>query len=298
MNHMHSDLNSHVLTEGRISVTVIPALGGRITSLIDLKVGREWLWRNHHNPLQPVPPGAEYDSVWQGGFEELFPSDAPMIQGDLNIPDHGELWTAAWDVTESSGSSLTMSIVGPVTGVEVSKELTVSESALQIKYQLQHNGDADLPFLFKLHPAFAIDEHCRIDMPGGLVEKVESGFGNLIPDGSEEGWPTSADLARCRPWSSETNEFVYVSELPEGRCGLTDLQRESWVRLGFSREQFPFCWLFLTYGGWRRHNVVVLEPCSNYPKDLEEAIAHGTHARLRPGELQSYEVAVSVGDTA
>ena len=34
----------------------------------------------------------------------------------------------------------------------------------------------------------------------------------------------------------------------------------------------------MTYGGWRDHNVVALEPCTNYPKDLAMAIPRGGHA--------------------
>ncbi len=40
------------------------------------------MWRNHHNPLDHVGAAASYDDVWQGGFEELFPNDAPTSFGD------------------------------------------------------------------------------------------------------------------------------------------------------------------------------------------------------------------------
>jgi len=58
---------------------------------------------------------------------------------------------------------------------------------------------------------------------------------------------------------------------------------------------FPYCWIFMTYGGWRDHNVVVLEPCTNYPKDLEKAISTGTATVLAPATTREFEVTVSVG---
>lgn len=289
-------MNIHVLTADRISVTVAPELGGRLVELTDTDAGRQWLWRNHENPLGRVASGAEYDDVWQGGFEELFPSDAPISIGGVDYPDHGELWSIPWDLEEISDSSIAMSTVGPASGVEVTKIFSLSEARLDVRYELAHRGRHELPILFKLHPAFDIDENCRIDVPGGVVEEVESGFGNLLEGLVPEPWPTSANLSECRPRSSGTNEFVYVSDMPEGHCGVVDEQARSWVRLDYSQDQFPYCWIFMSYGGWRGRNVVVLEPCTNYPKDLAAAIESGTSARLLPGETVQYEAAITVGD--
>ena len=60
----------------------------------------------------------------------------------------------------------------------------------------------------------------------------------------------------------------------------------------FDAERLPFVWLFLTYGGWRDLYTAVLEPCSNMPKDLQEAVRLGQSARLEPGE--EFETAVTV----
>lgn len=51
----------------------------------------------------------------------------------------------------------------------------------------------------------------------------------------------------------------------------------------------------MSYGGWRDHNVVVLEPCSNDPKDLNEAIATGNVAALAPSSTTEFQLQVSVG---
>jgi galactose mutarotase-like enzyme len=288
-------LEAHVIASESLAVTVVPQLGGRLIELTDLRHSRQWLWRNHHVPLQPVVAGSAYDDVWQGGFEELFPNDAPTTLEGVSWPDHGELWSIPWHLEEGSKGSLTLSVTGPTTGVRVTKTLDVTGPQLKVRYRLEHGGDDLLPHLFKLHPAFAIDEACRLDLPGGTVEKVDAEFGNLLNSMETQPWPTEANLAQCRDRFSKTSEFVYVSNLTESWCGITDASTDSWVRIRYSDEVFPFCWIFMTYGGWRDHNVVVLEPCTNYPKDLDSAIAEGTHATLTPGIAKEFDVTFSVG---
>jgi hypothetical protein len=54
-------------------------------------------------------------------------------------------------------------------------------------------------------------------------------------------------------------------------------------------------WLFLAYGGWRWSVcAAVLEPRSNLPKDLSEAVRLGQAARLEPGEEFSTEISVTL----
>jgi hypothetical protein len=62
----------------------------------------------------------------------------------------------------------------------------------------------------------------------------------------------------------------------------------------YSLADFPYTWLFLTYGGWRDHFTAVLEPCTNMPKDLETARRAGACARLEPGQKLECTVRVDL----
>ena len=67
------------------------------------------------------------------------------------------------------------------------------------------------------------------------------------------------------------------------------------MRIDYLTDLFPYCWIFMTYGGWRERNVVVLESFTNHPKNLEQAISTGTAAVLVPATTREFEVTVSVG---
>ena len=83
-----------------------------------------------------------------------------------------------------------------------------------------------------------------------------------------------------------------MRDLPQGWCGIEDLRRCATLRMNFDVNAFPYVWLFLTYGGWRNLYTAVLEPCSNMPKQLADAVRVGQAALLMPG--QEFVTTVSV----
>lgn len=284
------------IASGELVVHVLPALGGRIASVRDVVGDREWLWRNPHVETGPSPLGADYDSRWQGGFEELFPNDAATMLDGVELPDHGELWAAPWTVVDRGPAHVELRVVGPVTGVEITKRCRVEGSQLHVSYRLRNGSGRDWPYLFKLHPALAVDGDCRLELPGGTVEAVDAGFSGILPPGGPWPWPgpPSSDISICLDADARTQEFVYVHDLPDGWVGVRDERSGRRLRLRYPTAVFDWCWLFLTYGGWQELQVAVLEPCTTHPKDLHTAIAAGTTPTLAAGEERVFDVTLTV----
>ena len=123
----------------------------------------------------------------------------------------------------------------------------------------------------------------------------------MLPASGPFDWPLAqgknldnVDLRRVPPSGGE-REFVYVSELPECWCGVDDVDAGASIRMRFDERRMPFLWLFLSYGGWRDCYTAVLEPCTNMPKDLAEAVRTGQSARLEAGAVFQTSVAVTLG---
>src|SRR5215471_9935677 len=67
-----------VVDTGALSLSVVPALGGKVSSLRDLRNGREWMWRHPRLPYRAGDPAASYVATADtGGWDECFPSVAP-----------------------------------------------------------------------------------------------------------------------------------------------------------------------------------------------------------------------------
>lgn len=66
------------LSNGLLSLTVIPALGGKISSIKYEPAQYEWLWRNPHLPYLTPQYDASFVKLYDtGGLDECFPAVNP-----------------------------------------------------------------------------------------------------------------------------------------------------------------------------------------------------------------------------
>jgi hypothetical protein len=290
------------LSNGRVRADILPELGGRIWNLFDVAHDTQWIWHDASVPLARHAAGTSYDDHWAGGWEELFPNDA---QGEFEgrfLPDHGEWWTLAWrwSVNESADRiEVRMQSEAPLVNTALTKIVSVDTGSadVKIRYALTNREGRPLKFLFKQHLPVALSPAHQIELPGGEVIPVDLAFSNRIGAGGPFPWPfakdahgETIDLREVPPYKQQRREFVYVRNLPEGWCGVVDSRTGRRLRLHYRREIFPFVWFFMAYGGWRDIYTVVLEPCTNMPKDLATADRLGQCAVLGPGATLDCEV--------
>ena len=292
-----------VLENPRLRAVIIPSLGGRVWELEDRLCRRQWIWHRPDVSLCASQPGAAYDDVWAGGWEELFPNDAPGEFEGRQLPDHGEWWSMSWNLTSEIGETaavVRLTADSTIVRARCVKEFRLAHdgATLAVTYRIRSDEARPFHFLFKQHLPIAIVPGCRLSLPGGRVEPVDPRFSTLLQTGDEFNWPHGGpagrvvDLQQVPAPSSKRQEFVYVQDLPEPWCGVEDPGASAALRMDFDAGAFPYVWLFLTYGGWRDLYTAVLEPCTNMPKDLADAVRAGQSALLRPG--QEFTTTVSV----
>lgn len=294
------------LANPKVSFTLVPELGGRVWEATDLARGRQWIWHRDDVPLAAAAPGSSYDDMWAGGWEELFPNDAAGEFEGRMLLDHGSWWTTAWIVDGTSeGAEGVIRLIAetdaPRTRCTKEFRLAADSDTIHVTYRIESREAESFHFLFKQHLPVALTPACRLVLPGGRVTPVDSAFSMLLAPSQDLAWPIgpgrdggSADLSVVPPRSSGTREFIYVADLPEGWCGVDDHARSASLRMSYERHDFPYVWLFLTYGGWRDCYTAVLEPCTNMPKDLASAVKTGRSAHLTPDGVFETRVSVSL----
>lgn len=278
-----------------LRVVVIPAAGGRIWQITYKPLGEELLWNNPKVPPAEHAPSACYDEVWSGGWDELFPNDEAGVLFGESYPDHGELWTGRWDAEpfEHVGEvGVRLRFRTPISHFVMERTLTLRAESrtLEIRYRCTNEGRARFPFLWKLHPAFAVSVDHRLDFPAMTVVR-EPGFpGTLGSAPMCFPWPHAlmengaVDLRTVPDVASAALYFFYGTEVAEGWCGVTNQARKLATALRFDPGVFSSCWLFASYGGWKGLNVAVLEPATGYPFEMQAMIERGQARWLSPGE--------------
>jgi hypothetical protein len=290
-----------VLENALLRAVILPELGAKIWSLTFKPRDREMLWHNPRIVPRPAPLGARYDDWFCGGWDELFPNDAPVVIDGEAYPDHGELWSMpfTWEVAAASPDETTIrfSCPGTVTASRFEKWLTLraDEPTLRIRYRIENSGPLPLDFHWKLHPALRHGDRARVDLPATRVV-VDDNFAAEFRD-TEFNWPQATgaddaaiDMRRLPPYAARTARFFYAVELTDGWCALTDDEERVGFGLVFDPAILSTVWVFGSYGGWRGLQTTILEPCTGYPFELDKAIAGGRHSHLEPGEAIDTEV--------
>jgi hypothetical protein len=288
-------LRTILLENDLVRIVVLPDAGAKVWQIHYKPLNANLLW--NHPGLAPArqPLDACYDDTWSGGWDELFPNDeAGTLLGHV-MPDHGELWTCAWEAepfTSDDAVGVHLRCSTPISHFLVEKTLTLRarRALLEVRYKLTNKGKDSFPFLLKLHPAFSISSSHRIDFPPMTVLREKEFAGTLDEAPQIFPWPDAPigdlvlDLRQVPDESSKAVHFFYGTELAAGWCGVTNLTNKLAAALRFDPEIFSTCWLFATHGGWRDLNVVVLEPATGYPFRLQSMIDGGQARWLAPGK--------------
>lgn len=294
-----------------MALTMVPELGGKITSIRDGFGGAEWLWSNPSLPLARVPQGASYLTQGDsGGWDECFPTVAPCPfpgRSGYHLPDHGDLWSQPWTTETREGRAIYGVVRGLVLPYRFERTIALAAdgAAATLDYVVTNEGDEDIPFIWSAHPIFACDIPLRVVLPSvgamnvylDVPEGCMGGKGARVswpPDGSrdEEGFampPATADRA-FKLWSDP---------LPEGRCALRRADGSE-LRLRFDTGFAPQVGLWINAGGWSGiggtpYYNLALEPCIGAQDRLDEAVElHRLHGTLPARGRRSWSVTIEV----
>jgi hypothetical protein len=256
-----------ILKTDTLTVEVLPALGGKISSM--RRDGIELL----QQPLRPYAPrnltmGFEQSDA--SGIDECLPSVAAceikISGGTISIPDHGEFWRLPCTVEQSPPTTARLTATGSVLPLRFERTLQVEGDALRIDYRLENIGAVEVGYAWSAHPLFAVDAGDRIVLPLSVQQVHVEGSGRkrLGPAASVHSWP--------------------VTELPDGSAERLDL-------IGPAKS--PWLGLWLCYGGWpegqsERQYCVALEPCTAPMDSLAIATEKGLANMLAPGQASQW----------
>jgi hypothetical protein len=298
-------LRTIVIENSVLRIVVLPEAGARLWQITYKPLQADLLWNNARQPPSRQPLYASYDDTWSGGWDELFPNDEAASLGGTSLPDHGELWTGEWEadaIEQGDAACLRLRYITPLTHFHAEKTLILrpESSTLEVRYRLTNHGSSAFPFLWKLHPAFAVSPNHRIDFPAMDVQLEPDFLGTLQGAPPNFPWPhaplgqSSLDLRLVPDVESRAVHFFYGTRLAAGWCGITNRANQLAAALRFDLNVFPSCWLFATHGGWRDLNVAVLEPATGHPFRMQSMIERGNARTLAPGETLETTVLFAV----
>lgn len=285
-----------ILENQHLVVKVVPALGGKIVSIYHKALEKEFLWHHPNLSLTSLAPGADYDTNFYGGIDELLPNDIPETVDGIDYPDHGELWT-----TPLNHQLLdhTVSVYGVLPASQLYYKKTISLEAdapkVRLQYQIINQSGCERHFLWKLHAALAIAAGDFVDTPathGKIVYPESSRFHKP----GEFTWPLIDGIDASKvPAKDNTMDFFYLLHSPEGKMSMISHDQKHRFTYYYDTQAFPYQWYFASYGKFLGHYVAILEPASAMPVSVAEASSLGQCSTLAAGEEINTEVSIYAG---
>lgn len=288
----------------------------KLTNLRRLN-GREWLWRSDQIPLAPPRPGASYvETADSGGWDECFPTvGACPIPGAPSgrppLPDHGELWTAAWTSSvydSAEGTTLAGSARGAAFPYEFHRQVTLDpqEPLVRFRYLLRHTGDAPFPWIWSSHPLLNVQPGSALTLAGVNHVKVAAIHGREgLSENDVVRWPGAIGGDSDRFTFPENGGWavkLFGDLGPQGRMVLTDPRRGERLEIVVRPEEVPQVGVWINCHGWAPRGRspyynLALEPCIGAPDRLDIAVSDWHTAQtLHPGEERQWTVDMWVFD--
>jgi hypothetical protein len=304
------DLPALRLSKYHIKLVVIPALGGKISSICWR--GLEFLARNTRKPFRHAVYAASYAQFDASGFDECFPTIGPCNypkypwQG-FHLPDHGEVWSLPWHVT-SDADSLTLETGGVRLPYKFQKRISIEDpGSITLQYTLTNHSPFEFHYLWSAHPLFAPNPGMRLCLPPEVRVLVDwSKHGRLGEIWTCHNWPHTqdcqgnlVDLSLIHSPEVGWVDKLYTTPLTEGWCAIYDPANGSYAAFVFSPEQIPFVGLSINQGGWPLDEPgyynIGLEPCNGFPDRLDLAMEQGEAASIRAYQSTQWSLRLLLG---
>jgi galactose mutarotase-like enzyme len=299
-----------VLKNGFLRIEVMPALGGKITS-IQLVPGGDELLQRPLLPYAPRIPFMHFDDSDASGWDECLPSVAACSvqtsSGIVSVPDHGDFWQVAWQLDSLHENDLTLSADGFSLPLRFAKSLRLEDNRLRIAYRVQNSGTDSVEYVWSAHPLFTVDAGDRIVLPSSVKEViVEGGGGRLGPRGTKHPWPQTraingemSDLSIAGEITDEIGDKLFTAAPSEGWCAIDRISLKRRIELHFDAREVPNLGLWICYGGWpenraNRQNCVALEPCTTDGDSLTVAMTQGRARQIAPGREDRWTIELRV----
>jgi galactose mutarotase-like enzyme len=312
-----TDLESITLAAGDASISLVPALGGKIASLH--VAGREWLWTSdvipHAAPTEAVAADDDVSYVRTadtGGYDECFPTVGPCTIpagvpgfGGLRLPDHGELWSQrpAVTVERAAGrASATATWEGRRMPYAFTRTATVHEDGrVELAYAATNRGGEAMPFLWSAHPLLPLTARTRLVLPDGARMRVYAEHGvSLGGPRSEHQWPLAevGGVARSfrRPADvADGYACKLFLDLPAGRHRFAVEESDARLTVDVDAAEVPHFGLWINNRGWTPfeggtpYANFAFEPCIGAPDTVDDALGAWRAApSLAPGETRRW----------
>ena len=275
-----------ILSNQDIELAVVPELGGRIISLKDLRTGREWLWHPAGGrKLFRNCPGDNFESSPLIGIDECLPTIAACSWQERDLPDHGEVWAAAWDVDFDAWERglLHTSVNLKISPFDFERTIELRENEVRLSYQLANRSGAEEFYLWAMHPLLRLKVGDQLELPASTRALLDSA-------------PWLDAVSSTRPKGD--CEKIFACRVQDARAAINNPETGDRLEFEWDAVENNTLGLWLNRGGWHGHHHFALEPANGEPDVLTAAAQRKCCGAVGPHGTVAWQICIRVGNGA
>lgn len=243
------------LSSDALAVSVLPANGGDIHSIVDRRTGIDLLWKSPWGPGLRTDEGASSRDRWiaatWGGWQLLMPNtgDEALERGH-QWGFHGEAGVRSWAVQGSTSDELQLSLQLASAPLDVRRTYRVDQATLTVTTSVTNRSPESVEFLWGEHPSFSegIASGAVLEIDATTVA-IELASNAGVHPGERLAWPgpggrDDGPLARIPDRSSGRSLLAFLEGVRGGSYRLRNDARGVAVRVQWPVDLFPCVWLW------------------------------------------------------
>jgi galactose mutarotase-like enzyme len=291
------------LENSRIRVVISP-YGGKIISMFNKSNSSEWLFQSESENIEPASDGSFTKEV-AFGCDEMFPTilretSRQKNGSQVDLPDHGELWSSEWEILSQSDDSLEMRFDGKILPYRFVRNILLSDNSIICRYTVINLSDADFPALWTPHPLFSFLPETEIVVPedcrsikhasdagelGPYLNKIEWGEGGQVPEAGQ--------LLRPGTLKEGSAYKFYCSDpLSEGKVQINDSRGQ--MTMSYPASILPWLGFWINNGGFGGQYNIAPEPATAPFDSPSRSESFGIPAVWKAAEIREWELSYSL----
>jgi len=277
-----------VLQNRALRAVILPELGGKITSLVHLKTGREFFLQHPDRPLRRAHYGDPIGDYDISGFDECLPTVSQCLYPDPPFcgRDDARSWRSLVLPLEISDSGRAVDAGGcrDSLALLLRRNTRLTGSGLDLEYEITNTGSQPFKYLWSAHPLLTVQAGAQIV----CLRKFPKFWwitqrAIVFAIGKTIAWPhasttdgKSVALNHIFGPQQRTADKLFTPRLTQGYCGLRFPATAEAIVFRFDPQLVPFVGIWICQGGFPSDGppefTVALEPCGGRPDSLATAM--------------------------
>jgi galactose mutarotase-like enzyme len=268
------------LRNDRVELAVMPELGAKVAGLRNLRSGREWMWTPPQGAhFRAVPTGTPFDQSSLVGADECLPTIGPCTWRGVELPDHGEAWSAAWDLDRLAfvHGQIVTRVQLQRAPFWVERSIALEGNVITVDYALRNLETAPHEFMWAFHPLFAPNEGDQLLLPPDCHwVRCEVAFNcPLGQRGDRWRWPLPVEgiyLDRLDLGREDAAVKLFTEPLTTGWATIRNDRTGDELRYSFDVGTVDTLGIWINRGGWNGYHHLAVEPGIGAPDPLDVAV--------------------------